>query len=363
MIRDQSDPIEARLRQFLLPEITRSANRQGSAWLSSSIGSRQQNQDRVACLTVYDSASPARSFCAAVLSDGMGGMAKGDIAANITISAFLAHLLRNQSPHLEGRLWDACLYANAAVYRELRASGGATISALVWDTLGKHFALNVGDSRVYGVLQNKELVQISTDDTLGGVLGARAQGGRGVNDLVQFIGMEEEGLEPHIFHIDKQSFEHILLTSDGLHGSEPEAVKKIVARSASIDRDLLGKLTTLSNLLGGRDNASGIAVRLERFDLDEAFDGQRILVSTAMDSMEIWFPRVEQSVRQQSSVSAETRREAPKAQAMPPAKTKSTKRRKQTKKKVEEADDQPLPLIPQDKPVLNVQFPRDDEDR
>ena len=57
--------------------------------------------------------------------------------------------------------------------------------------------------RVYGVLQNKELIQISTDDTLGGVLGARAQGAHGVNDLVQFIGMEE-GLEPHIFDVDTQ---------------------------------------------------------------------------------------------------------------------------------------------------------------
>ena len=129
-----------------------------------------------------------------------------------------------------------------------------------------------------------------------------------------------------------KSFGHILLTSDGLHGSDPETVKKIVARSASIDRDLLSKLTTLSSLMGGRDNASGIAVKLEQFQPDEVFDGVRIFVSTAMDSIEIWFPSGELSDRQRFSASGETGQAPSNTHATLASKSKPTKRQKADKK-------------------------------
>ena len=53
---------------------------------------RNANQDRVAIVEISNQLSTGASLVVAVLSDGMGGMAQGELAASTTLSAFVAYV-------------------------------------------------------------------------------------------------------------------------------------------------------------------------------------------------------------------------------------------------------------------------------
>ncbi|MBZ9673955.1 PP2C family protein-serine/threonine phosphatase [Mesorhizobium sp. ES1-3] len=355
------------------PSPNRAANGDRSVWLSSSIGSvRTQNQDRVAHLVMRDKETPARDFRVAVLSDGMGGMAQGDVAATITVSAFLTRLLRTTRLSPRERLEGAANYANEAVFSALNLTGGATLSAVLIDRSGKHFGVNVGDSRIYGISRSKELFQVSTDDTIAGYLGAGANGGRVSGELVQFIGMEQGSLEPHVIELQSGRFDYALLTTDGLHGTDIETMKKITSRCQALDRELLSKLTSLSNLLGGRDNASGVVLNLNQDFGTEPIEGREVTVFSVSENLNIWITKSggERSDREQLGAASERPRKVeeeghapvPKAPAGQSRQSKPARKSKRSKKGVP-PQDASLPLEPPTKPILNVEFPPRDNDK
>ncbi len=119
------------------------------------------------------------------------------------------------------------------------------------------FLCHVGDSRIYGVTGDRAVEQLSRDDTMNALLNRKDGALDPIKDsrLLQFVGMGDE-MEPQIEPIPNH-FRSMLVTSDGAH-DVPHGVLQRVVSAASGGNDLIRKLLSLSDIMGGRDNASAI---------------------------------------------------------------------------------------------------------
>lgn len=202
------------------------------------IGSRIEQQDAFGFSDISDSAFVHKFGSAAVLADGMGGLAGGKEASQLAVQTFLDAYMSTPSVESIGeKLLLACQAANSAVVGLARQMGfeegvGTTlIAAVVHDR--QLFWLSVGDSRIY-LLQNGTLHQLTTDHVYGRELDEKAELGEisreealfhpERNSLTSFIGLEKMG-EVHysVEAVPLFTGDRIILCSDGLYGSVSEA--------------------------------------------------------------------------------------------------------------------------------------------
>lgn len=142
--------------------------------VKSDIGTKKmQNQDayglRIACNGLSE-------IVFAIVCDGVGGMSCGEIASNTVVHAFLQWFdqvvpdLFTQQISMQRiqYAWDYVLQrVNQQIFRYSQSKGskmGTTVAALLLNN-GNYYAVNVGDSRIYVLTQNR-IDQISRDHTL-----------------------------------------------------------------------------------------------------------------------------------------------------------------------------------------------------
>jgi protein phosphatase len=198
----------------------------------------------------------------AIVCDGVGGAAAGEVASRTAIEHVTASLAAGDGP-LPDRLRAAIADANAAVRAYARdelegaASGSTIVMALVGD--GQVTIAHVGDSRAY-LLRGGALSQLTADHSFvaeqvrAGVLKsdeAETHPLRG--RLTKAIGVADE-IEPDVRQESMRAGDVLLLCSDGLHAmaSDAEIAAAIgpdVTRSAKA-------LVDLANKRGGKDNVS-----------------------------------------------------------------------------------------------------------
>jgi len=249
------DPIQMRIYNWLMRRTTNSAVRRVGE-LPLSIGSdigfvRNENQDRVAVLRMQ--LDKGNSVTIAALCDGMGGMLEGSACAAQAISSFFMGCIRHQDVSLRERLVLATQEANQVVHSLYQGRGGATISAVLFDSSGGMLGVNVGDSRIYKY-QEGTLEQITVDDTLADLLKNDLQPR---NELLQFVGMGE-GMEPHVIDIPT-SYDFIILTTDGVHFIDRQVLQMVI-QAAKDSAIAVRRLIDIAKWCGGRDNASVIAI-------------------------------------------------------------------------------------------------------
>lgn len=202
------------------------------------IGSRIEQQDAFGFSDISDSAFVHKFGSAAVLADGMGGLAGGKEASQLAVQTFLDAYMSTPSVESIGeKLLLACHAANSAVVGLARQMGleegvGTTlIAAVVHDK--QLFWLSVGDSRIY-LLQNGTLHQLTTDHVYARELDAKAELGEisreealfhpERNSLTSFIGLEKMGeVDYNVEAVPLFPGDRIILCSDGLYGSVAEA--------------------------------------------------------------------------------------------------------------------------------------------
>lgn len=225
--------------------------------IGSSVGLvRQRNED--CCLVVR--ACYARgdypNFTIAMVCDGLGGMNEGREAAILAASAFTAYLFSTPVLDWKERLSKAIAFANVQIYQRLHGTGGTTLSAVISSNDGA-ILCHVGDSRIYGVMPDRMVEQLSRDDTINALLKRREGQTEAPKDsrLLQFVGMGEE-MEAQIAPVPSHC-RSVLLTSDGAHDVPHSVFQRIISAAAG-GNDLVRKLLMLSDMTGGRDNASAI---------------------------------------------------------------------------------------------------------
>ncbi len=200
----------------------------------------------------------------AIVADGMGGAASGEIASAMTIEAVSGYL-RNPGEELppEQRLKEAIREANRRVLDRARSEEscigmGSTIVAVHWNL--PHAVIgNVGDSRAY-LLRNGELSQLSYDQTL-------------ANELRRSLGMTDQEVRnyPHrnvltmaigssdnvLVQTREETLaagDRILLCSDGLSGVViDETIAEILSAGRPL-RETAEQLVELAKDSGSEDN-------------------------------------------------------------------------------------------------------------
>lgn len=228
------------------------------AALASDVGDvRAVNQDRAVVVRGRD--QQGREYVLVAVADGIGGMQDGGTCAAMTIGAFVAAVDRlAQNPetnrHPEEWLRECSHAANQVVYSRFRASGGATLVALLVLNGAPPYWLSIGDSRVY-CMDDRTLTQVSIDDTIAGQLGKSPEDASEQSRLLQFVGMGLD-LEPHIAQIDEGSVK-VTLTTDGVHylATSPGWLGQIIRHSPD-PGVCVKRLVDLAKWCGGPDNAT-----------------------------------------------------------------------------------------------------------
>jgi serine/threonine protein phosphatase PrpC len=261
--------------------------------LGTSIGPvRKTNEDRAIVIRARYARSPERDFLLAVLSDGMGGMVSGETAAVLAVSTFTTRTIRSGRMPGHSRLSTAAMAANEAVHQLLGGRGGATLSAVLVEPHQGTIGMNVGDSRVYLLHDDGNIEQISRDDTLGQYLKNPEVAADDIGSLIQFVGMGRD-MEPHIITFPfRNSTSSFVLTSDGVHGNNP--MLPVLAREARSPKDLIDRLLKLSELAGGRDNATAVTIP-DRLDSDPQRRpeiGLMLECHSPTKTLEIWIPEL-----------------------------------------------------------------------
>jgi PPM family protein phosphatase len=229
---------------------------------------RKENQDRPLVCRLTNAAHPERSFIAAVICDGMGGMVDGSRCAEIAVTTFIENLTNSGSPISVAATQDAARRANDEVFRKYRGRGGTTLTAVIFSADGNTWAITVGDSRLYRFSSANKIEQVSIDDTIAGEL--QRLTGREPSSaslepfssrLAQYIGVGE-GMDPRIYTIEHDPHGEFLLASDGLQTIPPDTLQKVVSTS-NARLPLTTRLLNLANWCGGHDNTSIICIGSE----------------------------------------------------------------------------------------------------
>jgi protein phosphatase len=206
-----------------------------------------------------------------IVADGMGGHNAGEVASDIavkTIGSFLA----DGSPLSPTRLNLAIQAANEKILAT--ASGqtdyagmGTTVVAALLDDQHAVFA-NVGDSRAY-VWRKGTIKRLTRDDSWVSV--AMEGAGDGLSSiehhpmrhvLTKVVGLRQE-LQPSVAEFDFRAGDILLLCTDGVHGSVPDASLRDVLGSGKSVAEIAEGVVALAMSRGASDNATAIVVRRE----------------------------------------------------------------------------------------------------
>jgi protein phosphatase len=208
----------------------------------------------------------------ALIADGMGGHAAGEVASQICIDTFVSIVRDRAHQDPIALLAMAMHQANGSIYqhaaRDTALKGmGTTCSALLLRN-GQAWIANVGDSRVY-LHDGNTMQQLTVDDTLvnewvkaGKITQTEAEKHPDANILVQALGTKPEvRCTPLAVEQLLKPGMRLLLCSDGLYDMvDTTTIANLLMQGnpgTSADRLIESALQG-----GGRDNISVIVIEL-----------------------------------------------------------------------------------------------------
>ncbi|MBY0503246.1 MAG: Stp1/IreP family PP2C-type Ser/Thr phosphatase [Bryobacteraceae bacterium] len=206
----------------------------------------------------------------ALVADGMGGAACGEVAAQMTVDCVEECVRGNGIGASVSSLESAITEANRRVWLHAKQSPqctgmGTTVVAACWR--GDRLAIaNVGDSRAY-LLRHDQLTQLSYDQSLVnelrhnlGLSEEQIKRYANRNVLTQAIGTSES-VQIRTNEIDFGPGDVVILCSDGLHGIvSDEEIHAILSLPLVLELQV-GRLIDAAKRAGGNDNITIAVIR------------------------------------------------------------------------------------------------------
>jgi PPM family protein phosphatase len=207
-----------------------------------------------------------------LVADGMGGYAGGDVASQLCVDVIQkAFATKNFEgpvnadwPQLGDELARTFQQAHDLVRREKEEQpkymdmGTTAVAIRFSPDKTKAFIANIGDSRCYR-LRGDELTQLTTDHTLGTLLGIKGKGGR---KLTQAIGVHET-IAVDLFVDEPAPGDLYIVCSDGLTKMvDDETIQRLVTETEDLE-EKAKKLIDESNERGGKDNITVVVIRVD----------------------------------------------------------------------------------------------------
>ena len=246
--------------------------------------SRTENQD---CFGIYE-ILPGVTLLA--VCDGMGGMAGGATASRLALDTFAQSMREHILPDnpddepdlgsigLRFALNASASEANRAVLKMAQDSDGklegmgTTLVALLVVENTLIFSLNIGDSRLYEI-RDEKIEQLTKDHSyvqylldLGKITYEEAQTSPMRNIITLAVGIDDEisgDVRSHDpAHGTDTSPRYMLLCSDGLSGViSNEDIRKIVTANKPISKKV-EELVAAANAAGGPDNITAVLAEI-----------------------------------------------------------------------------------------------------
>lgn len=205
----------------------------------------------------------------AVVADGVGGAAAGEVAsattAYVVAATALARFGEDPASVLVRAAGDALESVRAGVTADRERTGMATtLTAVITD--GRRVVLgHVGDSRAY-LWRGDTLRQVSTDHTYvqqlvdAGQLEASARAGHPWSNIVIRSLTSDQELQLDLTLLDVAPGDRLLLCSDGLTDIVPDADIAEALRLVADPFDAAAELTRLALVAGGKDNVTSLVI-------------------------------------------------------------------------------------------------------
>lgn len=217
----------------------------------------------------------------AVVCDGIGGSAAGEVASHIAITtlreAFLKAPIFKKDSQVNDWIHQTLNTANDDIFiesmRNKKERGMGTTCVGMLSTNGSTYIFNVGDSRLYAYYSDG-LIQMSEDHSViaklireGKISSDEAKTHAQRNTLTNALGVWR------VFRIDTNkidsNFRYILICSDGLHGYvSHEEIQAIIDSSAFSLTDKVNALISRANQAGGYDNCTVILLENEGYNYE-----------------------------------------------------------------------------------------------
>ena len=219
----------------------------------------------------------------AVLCDGMGGLAKGEVASASLVNAF-CKWADNKLPILcESEITDSDIRADwvgiATEYNEkiklygkkcgLSSGLGTTVTALLL-TENRYYIINVGDTRAYEITDSvailtKDQTVVAREVELGNLTPEEAETDSRRSVLLQCIGASDD-VYPDMFFGDTKLNATYMLCSDGFrHEITNKEIYDFLNPNVMVDADgmkhNMESLIELNKQRQERDNISVITIR------------------------------------------------------------------------------------------------------
>lgn len=211
----------------------------------------------------------------AVVCDGMGGMAAGNIASEEAVKVISASLKNNlnlkaSENFINNLLKSSIESANALVFDmaeqnpDLKGMGTTVVATAIIN--GVAYFAHAGDSRAYRY-SNGNLFQITTDHSVvqtmvdnGQITETEAKNHPSKNIITRALGVNSY-LDIDFEQVDLIENDLILLCSDGLTNSiDDELIEKTIKET---EVNLLAeRLIELANENGGKDNITVVAIKI-----------------------------------------------------------------------------------------------------
>lgn len=239
---------------------------------------KNTNQDSLS-VKVINTSLGKMSF--AILCDGMGGLAKGEVASASVIRAFDAWVA-NELPLLCGKTlneneirmqWEKILLSQNVMIKTYGARQGVklgTTAVILLLTEDNYYVMNVGDSRAYEITDT--LKQLTLDQTfvarevaLGNMTPEQAEIDERRSVLLQCIGASEE-VYPDFFVGQTKINATYMLCSDGFrHEITPDEIFERLQPGVLMNDSVMNQntieLIELNKQRYERDNISVVLVR------------------------------------------------------------------------------------------------------
>jgi PPM family protein phosphatase len=214
----------------------------------------------------------------AIVADGMGGQAAGEIASKRAIEVIPRELRKNigagaTADQIKTIIRKAIVQANeeimamGALDRDLRNMGTTVVMAL-WRKGSDMYVANIGDSRAY-MARDDNIKQLTIDHSLAQALvdnktisAAEAREHRFRNVLWKYLGSKEVGEGPEVKVEAIRPTDRFLLCTDGLTGPVPDhQLLSFLNENPDAQRCADG-LCQLALDNGSRDNVSCIILEV-----------------------------------------------------------------------------------------------------
>lgn len=228
--------------------------------------------------TNQDTFGVVESLGLAVICDGMGGLAGGEVASQVAMESFVevARQEIEASRSADGeRSKRALCRAAAAANRAVRARAsydtrfrgmGTTLVAARLDG-NEMTVLNVGDSRAY-VVRGGVARQITRDHSyvaeqmrMGLMTESEAEMSPHQSAITRAIGIDDD-VQPDFYTERVQTGDDVLLCSDGLmRHMKDEEIARIVGDATMRPAEICERLIATVNARGGSDNVTCVVMR------------------------------------------------------------------------------------------------------